>query len=94
MKNLEATKLLCENNANVNLEHKRNGSSILHMAVEDQNLEITSYIIGETNIQCIKDYSDRTPLKIAKILMTDSNQKSIDIYSLVKFYMVRILILI
>ncbi|KAF2880441.1 hypothetical protein ILUMI_25719 [Ignelater luminosus] len=88
--NIEATKILCENKADVNVEDKKTGDTILHVAVVDQRLEIVKFLLENSNVNITKEnYAQYSPFKLANLLLRKNTPITRQIYKLLEIYMAK-----
>lgn len=88
MNNLNATKLLILNHADVNLNEMKLGCTPLHLAVTDQNLEITNFLLENADIMCDKtDFREYTALKLAKVLINKNQPITEEVYDVLEKFM-------
>ncbi|KAF5285153.1 hypothetical protein FQR65_LT13350 [Abscondita terminalis] len=79
--NINAAKVLIWSRANVNLSEMKHGYSPLHLAVANKHLEMMNFLLENNNTVCDStDFRGYTALKLAKVLVDETNPITTQIY--------------
>lgn len=85
--NFDCVKKLITKRANVHKIYGSTGDTVLHFAVREKCCAILNYLLHETEARIDQEnYSQITPLQLSKILMEEADEKSLEIYNIIKDY--------